>query len=189
MSRNGTPSTSPMSIERSRPAVKASRAPTTSWRSTPRSRAKWLRVPAGTQTKGRPCADATAATTAIEPSPPATPSASAPRSTASVTKAARSWPGWRMTGSIPSSRARRSSDSRVAVPPPERGLMNSTAWSGRATGCQPIASCKRAVGRVARRRASPSQGPPRRDGDRREGGAGDGSRDDVCGVVHAGVDS
>ena len=42
----------------------------------PRSRAKWLRVPAGTQTKGNPWAAATWATTAWEPSPPAIPSES-----------------------------------------------------------------------------------------------------------------
>ena len=67
-------------VERSRPG----RA-----RSTPTSSAKWLRVPAGTQTNGSPCAAAAAATTASDPSPPAMPSASAPAATASSASAAR----------------------------------------------------------------------------------------------------
>ena len=46
---NTRPFTSARSTRRSRPSTRASRLPTTSSRSTPRSRAKWLRVPAGTQ--------------------------------------------------------------------------------------------------------------------------------------------
>ena len=210
MSTNGAPLTSPRSIDRSRPAEKASSAPTTSWRSTPRSRAKWLRVPAGTHAKGSPCAAAAPATTAMEPSPPAIPSASAPRLTASATSAARSWPGSSTTGSMPRSRARRASDSRTAVPPPERGLMNSTGRCGRRTRRQPIASRNRSAERVlgeagfmttsveaggatrhvcviARGRRPAAQIPSRRDGDRREGGPGHGSGDDVSGVVDARV--
>ena len=64
-----------------------------------RSSAKWLRVPAGTQ-----------ATTASEPSPPATPRASAPRVTASSTNVAN--------------------PARAAFPPPDFGLRKSTGLRG-----------------------------------------------------------
>jgi hypothetical protein len=57
--------------------------------STPRSIAKWLRVPAGMQTNGSPCARAAAATTPIEPSPAAASSASAPLARASSISVAR----------------------------------------------------------------------------------------------------
>ena len=59
--------------------------PTTSSRSTPRSRAKWFRVPAGMHANGRSCSAAMVATSACVPSPPAAASASAPRATASRT--------------------------------------------------------------------------------------------------------
>ncbi len=62
-------------------------------RSTPTSSAKWLRVPAGTQTNGSSCVSAAAAATASDPSPPATPSASAPSATAWSTSDGRSSPG------------------------------------------------------------------------------------------------
>ena len=52
------------------PLTNASSAPTTSSRSTPRSSAKWLRVPAGMHAYGRSCSAATIATIACEPSPP-----------------------------------------------------------------------------------------------------------------------
>ncbi len=58
----------------------------------PRSRAKWLRVPAGITTIGMPCRLATEATSACEPSPPAMPMTSAPRATASSASASRSEP-------------------------------------------------------------------------------------------------
>jgi Tfp pilus assembly protein FimV len=51
----------------------------------PEVEAKWVRVPAGTQMKGRSCAAAAAATTAWDPSPPTVPRASAPSPIASST--------------------------------------------------------------------------------------------------------
>lgn len=53
---NARPFTSARSIRLSTPSVNASSAPTGSCRPTPSSRAKWLRVPAGTQMSGRWCA-------------------------------------------------------------------------------------------------------------------------------------
>ena len=89
------------STRRSPPSTNASRAPTTSSRSTPRSSAKWLRVPAGTHAYGSPNSAATAATIACEPSPPAIASPSAPRSTASRTSTSRSSPAFSSIGSMP----------------------------------------------------------------------------------------
>ena len=62
--RKRRPFTSATSIRRSTPSVNASSDPIRSPRSMPRSSAKWLRVPAGTQTKGSPCGTAAVATTA-----------------------------------------------------------------------------------------------------------------------------
>ena len=56
----------------------------------PRSSAKWLRVPAVITRNGRPCSAATPATSAWVPSPPATPSRSAPSATACRATAATS---------------------------------------------------------------------------------------------------
>ena len=70
--RKRRPFTSPTSIRPSMPSLRASSAAIGSAGSSPRSRAKWLRVPAGTQTNGRSCASAAAATVASDPSPPAT---------------------------------------------------------------------------------------------------------------------
>ena len=70
------------------------------------SRAKWLRVPAGMQTYGMSCLEATAATIAWEPSPPAMPMTSAPDDTAAVANDARSSPSFITTGSIPRARHR-----------------------------------------------------------------------------------
>ena len=61
------------SIRRLTPLVNASIAPGASCRFTPASTAKWWRVPAWTHTNGRSCTAAAAATTASDPSPPATP--------------------------------------------------------------------------------------------------------------------
>ena len=87
------PFTSARSMRRSTAAPKASRAATTSSRSRPRSRAKWLRVPAGTQTRGTSAAIATLATSACEPSPPAMPITSAPRSIALLRELEQVVPG------------------------------------------------------------------------------------------------
>ena len=79
---NTRPPTVARSMVRSYPSVNASSEPTTSSRSTPRSRARWLRVPAGMHTNGTPCSPAMPATSACEPSPPAIPTASTPDATA-----------------------------------------------------------------------------------------------------------
>ena len=131
--RNGRPLTSAMSIRRSIPAVKASSAPSRSCRTIPRSRAKWLRVPAGRQMNGRSCSAAAAATVASEPSPPAMPSASAPLSTAIAVSVARSSVGPSTTGSTPRSRARSARAARAALPSPDRGLISSTGRRGGST--------------------------------------------------------
>ena len=115
---------------RSPPSTNASRAPTTSSRSTPRSSAKWLRVPAGMHAYGRPRSAAIAATTACEPSPPAIASASAPRSTAPRTSVARSSPGLSSIGSIPRRLASSARWKRSALPPPDFGLKKSTGCCG-----------------------------------------------------------
>lgn len=116
-------STTPRSTRRSTASPKASSAAAGSSRSSPRSRAKWVRVPAGTQTKGSPCRRATSATTAWQPSPPATPSTSAPSATACSASSRRSSsrpPGW------PSTRARSPSRDEVAAPLPDKGSSRST---------------------------------------------------------------
>jgi hypothetical protein len=87
------PLTAARSIRRSTPSANASTAPTTSLRSSPRSSAKWCRVPAGTHMYGTLCRAAAEATSAWEPSPPATPIASAPRAMASSASWSRSSPG------------------------------------------------------------------------------------------------
>ena len=124
---------------RSRPSsasVNASSAPTSSFGSTPRSRAKWLRVPAGTHTNGSPCAVATDATTASDPSPPAMPSTSAPPAAAPSARVPRSSPGSRTIGSMPRSRAASASRARSALPPPDLGLMKSTGRCGTSARAQ-----------------------------------------------------
>lgn len=135
--RNSRPFTSATSTGRSTPLVNASSAPTTSCRSTPTSSAKWLRVPAGMQTNGSCRAAACAATIASDPSPPATPSASAPFCTAASASPARFCPWARTTASIPSARARSASLVRAAAPPPDLGLMNSTGRRGGSASRQP----------------------------------------------------
>ena len=81
-------------------STNASSAPTTSSRSSPRSSARWFRVPAGTQTYGRSCSIATWATIACEPSPPAIPITSADACRL-VRERPRSSPGSSTIGSIP----------------------------------------------------------------------------------------
>src|SRR5450759_2505917 len=90
---NAWPFTLARSTRTSTPHRKAVIACARSFGSSPRSRAKWLRVPTGTQTKGSPCRDATAATTAIDPVPPATPSTPAPSATSASATSPRSPPG------------------------------------------------------------------------------------------------
>ena len=72
----------PRSTCSSTPSLSASRQVDGSSRSSPRSRAKWLRVPAEMTSSGMSCWAAMPATSAWVPSPPATPSRSAPSATA-----------------------------------------------------------------------------------------------------------
>src|SRR5919109_3167264 len=109
----------PTSIRRSTASSKAASAASGSSTSRPASRAKWLRVPQGTQTKGRSRSIATAATTPSEPSPPATPRASASASRAS---SARSSPCRRTCTRTPSFPAASQSSSSPGRPLPECGL-------------------------------------------------------------------
>jgi hypothetical protein len=117
-------------MSRSVPPANASSAPTTSSLLRPRSRAKWFLVPAGTTTCGIPCAAATVATRACDPSPPAMPMTPAPSEIAFSASCTRSSPGFSTIGSM--SRARHSSArrNRVALPPPDLGLMTRTGRSG-----------------------------------------------------------
>jgi hypothetical protein len=69
--------------------------------------------------------------------PPATPRASAPLASAPWIKASTSWPGARVTGSMPRSRARSASLARLALPPPEVGLMNSNGRRAGSTDTNP----------------------------------------------------
>ncbi len=75
---NGRPAMNPRSMRSSTPSPSASRHREGSSRSRPRSRAKWLRVPAEMTSSGMSCSAAIPATSACVPSPPATPSRSAP---------------------------------------------------------------------------------------------------------------
>ena len=112
----------------------ASRKPYTlsrgSSRLSPRSRAKWLRVPAETQTNGRSCSTAIEATSAWEPSPPAIPRQSAPLAIASRASCSRSSPWSSITVSIPSPWASSTSPNRSTLPPPDHGLQISTGCLG-----------------------------------------------------------
>ena len=94
-------------------------------RSTPRSSAKWFRVPAGMHTNGTPCSEATPATSAWEPSPPAMPITSAPPAIASRASCSRSSPRSSMTVSIPRAWAS-AVNSASAFPPPDHRLRIST---------------------------------------------------------------
>ena len=85
-------------------------------------------------------AAATDATIAWEPSPPAIPITSAPRSIASSASSRRSSPGARTTGSMPRSMHAPTSPKRSAFPPPERGLINRTGRRAGATGAPAVGS-------------------------------------------------
>ncbi len=128
----------------------------------PTSRAKWLRVPAGTHTNAIMRAAAADATSASDPSPPATPRASAPSATASWTNYSGGSSPVRVTGSTPRSRATSSSLARCALPPPEAGLMNSTGRRAASTRMNPDGGMSRrcafiaCLRRTARQRHNPA---------------------------------
>ena len=122
----------PRSTRISVPSARA-RSAAVGWRrSRPRSRAKWFLVPAGTRRKGRSRSAATPATSAMDPSPPATPRRSAPSSAACLASSRRLLPGSIVTTVAPARCACLARSSRAAFPRPERGLRNSTGWAGRA---------------------------------------------------------
>ncbi len=127
------PFTRARSTRRSWAFANTSSAPTTSSRSTPRSSAKWLRVPAGTHTNGTSCSDATPATRACEPSPPAIPSTSAPRAIASRASSARSSPRSSITVSMPCACAS-ATNWGLALPPPDQRLRIRTGRLAGPTG-------------------------------------------------------
>ena len=112
------------------------RLPTGSSRSIPKSRARWLRVPAGTQTNASPCSAATSATTAWDPSPPAIPKASAPPEAACSARALRSSPSWNTTASRPRRRASSTSCRLTTFPSPDFGFMITTPCVADGTGYQ-----------------------------------------------------
>src|SRR6187200_2312265 len=110
--------TRPMSTFRSSPS-KAAKAPIGSSGSSPRSRAKWFRVPKGMQTKGLSSSTATPATGAIEPSPPATPRGpGAARASASASSSSD-----RRRTSSPRSSAAAARSPADGLWSPERGLI------------------------------------------------------------------
>ncbi len=88
----------------------------------------------GTQTNARSRSMATCAATACDPSPPATPRASAPLSTASSARRWRSSPGPMTTYSIPRRWAFSAMANLAALPPPDLGFANSTGWAAGLTG-------------------------------------------------------
>jgi hypothetical protein len=112
----------------------------TSARSSPRSRAKWLRVPAGTQTNATSCRRATSATRACEPSPPAIPITSAPPATACSASARRSSPRCSTTGATPRRRASSSRPNRSTFRPPDHGFMIRTPCPAGPTKRAPAAA-------------------------------------------------
>ena len=123
----------PRSIRCSTPSVSASRQVAGFSRSSPRSIAKWLRVPALITRNGRSCSAAIPATSACVPSPPATPSRSAPSATALRARAATStWPGPSSSAtSAPSASAFSLSPNFATFPPPDLGFMIRNArWGG-----------------------------------------------------------
>ena len=96
--------------------------------SSPRSRAKWLRVPYGMTTKGRSRSTATEATLATVPSPPAAPSTSASAERASSTTSS---PSASRRTSIPRERAAAASSSALGLSVPAPGLISRTPVTGR----------------------------------------------------------
>jgi hypothetical protein len=125
----------PRSIRCSTPSVSASRQAAGFSRSSPRSSAKWLRVPALITRNGRACSAAIPATSAWVPSPPATPSRSAPPATACRASAATSTvPGPSSSAtSAPSASALSFSPNLATFPPPDRGFMIKNARCGGGT--------------------------------------------------------
>src|SRR5829696_6534290 len=119
----------PTSIRRSGPP-NASRAATGSFRSRPRSPAKWFRVPDGTHTNGTSPSTATLAASPSDPSPPATPTALAPAATAARASSTRSSPASSTCTRIPRARAASTSPTRPAFPSPERGFTTSQGTPG-----------------------------------------------------------
>lgn len=117
---------SPRSTRAGSPSHDALKARTGSRMSRPRSRAKWLRVPAGTTTNGRSASAATAATAATVPSPPATPRTCAPSWRASLASDAASWSALINLTRAPIPSARSARRKRVAMPPPDRALTTTT---------------------------------------------------------------
>ena len=99
---------------------------------------------------------ATLATSACDPSPPAMPITSAPRSIASRASWSRSSPGWRTTGSMPRRWHSSTRANRSAFPPPDLGFMIRTPWSAGSTWVPGAAStptpADRAGGRSGRGR-------------------------------------
>ena len=115
----------------STPSVSATRPSAGFSRSSPRSSAKWLRVPAERTMNGTSCSAATPATSACVPSPPATPSRSAPPATAVRASSATSTPGASSSAtSAPSSRALRTRSNLPTLPPPDFGFMIRNGWRG-----------------------------------------------------------
>ena len=145
-------------MRRSTPSVSPSRQLAGSSRSSPRSRAKWLRVPAEMTIIGMSRAAAIPATSAWVPSPPATPSRSAPRSAACRASAATSTnpgPSSRAT-SAPSAVALSLSPNFPTLPPPDLGFMitngcrcRAAAYSGGPADAGPLLSAARPAAAAA----------------------------------------
>ena len=148
----------PRSIRCSTPSVRASRQVAGSSRSSPRSIAKWLRVPALITRNGRSCSAAIPATSACVPSPPATPSRSAPSATACWASAATSTiPGPSSSATVaPSASAFSFSPNFATFPPPDLGFMITNArlggWTSRVG--MPVTSADGASARRAAPTAS-----------------------------------
>ena len=138
----GRPAINPRSTRNSTPSVSASRHREGSSRSRPRSRAKWLRVPAEITSNGTSCSAATAATSAWVPSPPATPNRSAPPATAWRANAPTSTgPGpSNSTTCAPRASALSLSPNRPTFPPPDRGFMIRYGLLGGGASCSRIRS-------------------------------------------------
>ena len=122
-----------------------------------------------THERNVPCSTATAATTACEPSPPATPRQSAPCSTASRANVSRSRPLSNIIVSTPSSAASSINPNRSTVPPPDRGLHNRTGRrggpSGRLPGSAPSRSCSQRRASAGHRDSEQHENDGEPDGD------------------------
>src|SRR4029079_13427530 len=157
---NTRPCTVARSMVRSAASPNASRAPTTSSRSSPRSSAKWFLVPAGMTTSGMPWRRAPPAPSAWEPPPPAIPITSVPRATASSASCTRSSPLFRTMASIPRRAHSSATWNLVALPPPETGFMISVACAAAGTG-EPSDAGSGASARSSAERAVPVATTPR----------------------------